>query len=109
MTGLVRPLAVCPPDEVTVYEVIAVPPSEAGAVNETEAWPLPGVAVTPVGAPGATGVEPGTTAFDAAEAEPRAGRVRRRDRERVALSVRQARDRERAADAGGRLCRPATR
>ena len=33
----------------------------------TQAWPLPGVATTLVGAPGATGVVPGTTAFDAAE------------------------------------------
>ena len=49
-----------------MYEVIAAPPFDAGAVNATVAWPLPGVAVTPVGAPGATGAA-GTTAFDAAE------------------------------------------
>ena len=38
--------------EVTVYEVTAAPPSEAGAVQDTVAAPFPGLADTPVGAPG---------------------------------------------------------
>jgi len=38
---------------VAVYPVIAEPPLEAGMVNATVAWPLPGVAVPIVGAPGA--------------------------------------------------------
>jgi hypothetical protein len=43
-----------PGDEVAVYEVIAAPPSDAGAVNETFAVVAPvDVAVTDVGAPGA--------------------------------------------------------
>jgi hypothetical protein len=37
---------------VTVYPVIAEPPLLAGAVHDTTAWMFPGVAVTPVGAPG---------------------------------------------------------
>ena len=37
----------------TVYEVIALPPSLAGAVHETSAEALPAEAVTAVGAPGA--------------------------------------------------------
>ena len=41
-----------PVDEYTVYEVIALPPFDAGAVNETEAVALPAVAVPIVGAPG---------------------------------------------------------
>jgi hypothetical protein len=42
-----------PGDEVAVYEVIAAPPSEAGAVNETFAVVAPvDVAVTDVGDPG---------------------------------------------------------
>ena len=37
--------------------MIAAPPLEAGGVNDTIAWPLPGVAVPIVGAPGGpTGV-----------------------------------------------------
>jgi hypothetical protein len=32
--------------------VIALPPVLAGAVHDTVAWPLPEVAVAPVGAPG---------------------------------------------------------
>jgi hypothetical protein len=45
--------AVKPPGEdVTVYPVIAVPPLLAGAVHDTVATPLPGVADTAVGAPG---------------------------------------------------------
>ena len=54
----------------TVYEVIAAPPSEAGGVNVTQACALPAVAATFVGAPGATAVVPGTIAFDGAEGPP---------------------------------------
>ena len=62
-------VAVRPPgDEVTVYEVIGLPPLEAGAVQLTVASALPAAAVTPVGAPGT--VAEGVTAFDAAEAGP---------------------------------------
>ena len=43
------------------------PPLEAGAVKLTLAEALPGVAETPVGAPGTVA---GVTAFDAAEAGP---------------------------------------
>ena len=61
------PVAVKPPMfEETVYVVIADPPFETGAVNETVAWPLPAVALTPVGTPGAV---TGITEFVAAEAE----------------------------------------
>jgi hypothetical protein len=43
-----------PGEEVAVYEVIAAPPSDAGAVNETFAVVAPvDAAVTDVGAPGA--------------------------------------------------------
>ena len=52
--------------------MIALPPSESGAVQETEAEALPAVAVTPVGAPGAvstTGAV-GVTLFDGAEVRP---------------------------------------
>ena len=38
--------------QITVYPSIALPPSEAGAVQLTTAEPSPGVAVTFVGAPG---------------------------------------------------------
>jgi hypothetical protein len=50
---------------VTVYDVSALPPFDAGAVQETVADPAPAVAVTPVGAPGTAA---GVTAFDAADA-----------------------------------------
>ena len=50
---------------VTVYSVIGAPPSLAGAVKATVAWPLPAVTVIPVGASGA--VE-GVTGVDAVEA-----------------------------------------
>ncbi len=50
-------VAVMPPGlEVTVYPVIGLPPSLAGAVHETPAWALPRTAVMPVGAPGAVAV-----------------------------------------------------
>jgi hypothetical protein len=52
--GLEAPDACAPPgDAVTVYEVIGEPPVEAGGEKLTVAVPLPGVADTPVGAPGA--------------------------------------------------------
>ncbi len=41
--------------DVTVYDVIALPPFEAGAVKLTLACALPATAVTPVGAPGTVG------------------------------------------------------
>ena len=44
---------VAPPGEaVAVYEVIAAPPFEEGALQEIVAWALPAVALTDVGAPG---------------------------------------------------------
>jgi hypothetical protein len=61
--------AVWPPGwDVTVCEVIALPPSSAEGVHVTVACVLPGVAVTPVGAAGAEG--PGTTAFDGGDLGP---------------------------------------
>ena len=60
------PAAVTPPGlEVTVYEVIAAPPFETGAVNETTAWALPGTADGEVGA---SGVVAGVTAAVADDA-----------------------------------------
>lgn len=51
---------------VAVYPVMVTPPSFAGGVQATATEPLPGVAVTPVGAPGATpGVSTGAEAADA--------------------------------------------
>ena len=47
--------------------MIAAPPVTPGAVNVTEALPLPRVAVPIVGAPGRVA---GVTLFDAADAEP---------------------------------------
>jgi hypothetical protein len=65
VSGLPAPDAVLlPGDEVTVYEVIAEPPSDAGGVNVTVACPFPAVAATPVGAPGAVVTEAGVTWFD---------------------------------------------
>jgi hypothetical protein len=46
--------AVLPTKGVTVYEVIGLPPS-AGADQLKVANPLPGFAITPVGAPGTLG------------------------------------------------------
>jgi hypothetical protein len=46
------PVALCPPDETTVYEVMAPPPIFEGAVNVTEASVFPAVAVPIVGALG---------------------------------------------------------
>jgi hypothetical protein len=51
--GELAPVAVKPPGEdVTVYPVMALPPSEAGGINATLAWALPAVATGLVGAPG---------------------------------------------------------
>ena len=47
--------------------MIAAPPSETGGVKVITAIPLPAVAVTPVGAPGATATKVGVTALDALE------------------------------------------
>jgi hypothetical protein len=59
-------VAVRPPGEaVTVYPVIAEPPSLAGAVHDTAAWAFPAVPLTPVGAPGTVH---GVTAAEAADA-----------------------------------------
>ncbi len=64
-------VAVTPPgDAVTVYMVIVLPPLDAGAVQLTVAWPLPGTAVTAVGAPGAVPAAVGVTGVDAADDGP---------------------------------------
>ena len=47
-----------------MYEVIAAPPFTTGGVKLTFARAFPGVAVTPVGASGATATKPGMTGFD---------------------------------------------
>jgi hypothetical protein len=53
VSGLAAPLAVSAPGlHVAVKLVIALPPFDAGAVKAIVAWPLPGVAVPMVGAPG---------------------------------------------------------
>ena len=68
--GLAVPVPVLPPVlEVTVYNVIALPPFDAGAVKLTVACALPGVAVPIVGAPG-TVVAAGVTLLEAADAAP---------------------------------------
>ena len=74
VTEVIAVVAVTPPgSEVTVYSVIGLPPSEAGAVHETTTRMSPGVADTvaiiklvtnSVGAPGTVGV---VTEFDASE------------------------------------------
>ena len=61
--------AVEPMNGVTVYLVMVLPPLLDGAVQFTVADPLPAVAVTPVGAPGAVGAL-GVTALDGDEAGP---------------------------------------
>ena len=59
-------VAVTPPgDEITVYSVMALPPLEAGAVHETNAWRSPGTADTPMGG---SGTVAGVTKFDTLEA-----------------------------------------
>ena len=50
--------------EVTVYRMIGLPPSEAGALQLTVAWPFPATAVTPVGGSGGSG---GVTALEGAD------------------------------------------
>ena len=51
--GLDADVQVRPPGLVmAVYWVIAEPPVDAGAVQDTASWVLPGVRPTPVGAPG---------------------------------------------------------
>jgi hypothetical protein len=51
--GEPAPLAVIPLGvEVTVYEVMGLPPLSAGATKDTVACPLPATATTAVGAPG---------------------------------------------------------
>src|SRR5438132_1338420 len=75
--GLLRPVSVADVPatvalapaglEVTVYEVMALPPSLAGAVQETDAEALPAVAETAVGAPGTVAGATGVTLLDASE------------------------------------------
>ncbi len=63
--------AVWPPGEdVTVKEVIAAPPRDAGGLQLTDAWALPAVAVTDCGAVGAVLVPVGVTAVDGLEEGP---------------------------------------
>jgi hypothetical protein len=50
--------------------VIALPPSDAGAVHVTVACVSPGVALTPVGAPGAVAAAVGVTGDDGPDAGP---------------------------------------
>ena len=53
MRGDIAPVEVNPPGlEVTVYEEIILPPLLTGAEKLTIACALPGIAETPVGAPG---------------------------------------------------------
>ena len=56
-----------PGDDVTVYMVIALPPSDDGAVHETVACVSPGTALTAVGAPGTAA---GVTADEGDDAGP---------------------------------------
>jgi hypothetical protein len=66
--GLPAPDAESPPGlEVTVYEIIGFPPSEAGGMKLTVAWAFPAIAVTPVGAPG---TPTGVTLLEGLEAGP---------------------------------------
>jgi hypothetical protein len=53
-------------EEVTVYEVIGEPPSDADSLNETVALALPPIAVPMIGA---SGTACGVTPFEGAEAE----------------------------------------
>ena len=67
--GLAVPDLVMPPGfDVTVYEVMGLPPSDAGGVKLTVARALPAVALTPVGAPGVPA--PGVTLFEGLDAGP---------------------------------------
>jgi hypothetical protein len=65
--GLVVPVPVLPSFDVTVYEIIGLPPFDVGVVKLTIARVLPGVAVAPVGAPGTVA---GVTGLDDADAGP---------------------------------------
>ena len=66
ITGLAAPVPVILPGlEVTVYPVIAEPPSLTGAENITDAWAFPAVAVPIVGAPGTVEGATGVTEFEA--------------------------------------------
>ena len=66
-SGLPAPVAVFPPgDEVTVYEVIAAPPFDAGAVNAHRRLAVARRGRRARRSTRATGAA-GTTAFDAAE------------------------------------------
>jgi len=56
-----------PGDDVTVYPVIALPPFDDGAVQETSTEESPNTPDTPVGTPGTVA---GTTAPEAVDAEP---------------------------------------
>jgi hypothetical protein len=70
VSGLPDPDAACPPgDAVTVYDVIAAPPFDAGSLKVTVACPFPAVAATALGAAGTVGAD-GVTAFDGADAGP---------------------------------------
>jgi hypothetical protein len=62
-------LAIPPGSEVTVYEMIGVPPVPVpvGATNDTLACPFPGVATTVVGA---FGVVTGMTAIEGEDEAP---------------------------------------
>jgi len=51
--GLAAPVAVMPSgDDVTVYEIIALPPLDAGGIKLTVACAFPATALAPAGAPG---------------------------------------------------------
>jgi hypothetical protein len=68
VTGLDVPDPVAPPGlAVTVYEVMGLPPAEAGALKLTVAVSLAPFAFTPVGAPGSVA---GVTLLDAVDAGP---------------------------------------
>ena len=66
--GEATPLTLMAPgDDVTVYEVIAEPPAEAGGANVTVACMFPAVAAPIVGGPGSAA---GVTLFEGADAGP---------------------------------------
>jgi hypothetical protein len=69
LSGLDDPVLVTPPGlEVTVYEVIGLPPLEVGGLKVTVACLLPPVAVAPLGTPGSVGA--GVTLLEGFEAGP---------------------------------------
>ena len=71
VSGLADPDAVCPPGEdVTVYDVIAAPPFDAGSLKVTVACPFPAVAATALGAAGTVGGADGVTVFEGTDAGP---------------------------------------